>query len=799
MIKNYLKLTLRSLWKIKGYSAINILGLTVGLTSFLMILLYLNYELNYDRWDAELEKVYKVSLRDAENDISPNTQAPLATLLRENGSQIEASTRISTDATFEVPLSVGEKTFSQSGTISADSLFFSVFPYKIVAGDALNPLQKPNAMVISESMANKLFGNANPIGKTIKTFNSFDFEVTAIMENPEGPTHLNIEIVYRSPFEKQNYNWGNWSFHTYVKTKNILAGNDLETAIDRIYYTERLMKETGKTYDQYIKSANHTSLFVDAVHDIHNFPKHGTSNIGTISILLVLAILLLFTGAINFSNLSIASSLRRAKEVGIKKVLGSSRANLFWQFMVEIALQCTIALFLSFLLLSVAIPYFNQEFGVSLNLFGIGSSWSLIAQIAGCLVTVTLLSGLYPAVFLSRYNTTKVLKGDYSTGKQGLALRNGLIVVQFVVATFFIISIVVVNRQLTYMQQSDKGFSSEQVLRVQAFIQKNRDENFDQVKNELLRIPGVQSVAKTTKVPGDVLSDTSTMNFKHAGASYRLGSVKVSQDYFKTLNIDLVDGRSFNDNHADQHTRSAIINEAAAQKLGLKHAGGAYISYPDCDSVPIEVVGIVKNFNVLGFEQEIQPTVFTIGNDACVFQSGGAILVKLSGGDIDKTVTGIEKLWKDIEPGLGIRHSFLNENFQQLFANHLRLKRIVTFFGFTAIAMAIIGLFALTAFLIGRRTKEISIRKILGADLSDLGMLLGKDFLRLVALAVLIAIPLGWWATNAWLQGFAYKISLSAWQFVLSAAVLLIVAACTICIHIVKVSRSNISDNLRNE
>lgn len=799
MIKNYLKLTFRSLWKIKGYSAINILGLTVGLTSFLMILLYLNYELDYDRWNPELEKVYKVSIRDAENDIFPNTQAPLATLLRENGSQIEASTKISTDATFEVPLSVGEKTFSQSGTISADSLFFTVFPYKIVAGDTLNPLQKPNAMVISESMATKLFGSENPIGKTIKTFNSLDFEVTAIMQNPEGPTHLDIEIVYRSPFEKQNYHWNNWSFHTYVKTKNILTGNELETAIDRIYYTERLLKEKGKTYDQYIKSANRSSLFVDAVHDIHNFPKYGTSNIGTISILLALAVLLLFTGAINFSNLSIASSLRRAKEVGIKKVLGSSRSSLFWQFMVEIALQCVIALFFSILLVSIAIPYFNQEFGVALNLFGLGSSWSLMAQVVGCLVIVTLLSGLYPAVFLSRYNTTKVLKGDYSTGKQGLTLRNGLIVVQFVVAAFFIISIVVVNRQLTYMQHSDKGFSSEQVLRVQALMMKNREENFDQVKTELLRIPGVQSVAKTTKVPGDVFSDTSTMNFKHEGASYRMGSVKVSQDYFKTLNIDLIDGRSFNDSHADQHTRSAIINEAAAKRLGLKHAGGTYISYPDCDSIPVEVVGIVKNFNVLGFEQEIQPTVFTIGNDACVFQSGGAILVKLSGGDINKTVTGIEKLWKDIEPGLGIRHSFLDENFQQLFASHLRLQRIVTFFGFTAIAMAIVGLFALTAFLIGRRTKEISIRKILGADLSDLSILLGRDFLRLVALATLIAIPLGWWAADAWLQGFAYKISLHVWQFALSATVLLVIAAFTICIHIVKASRSNISDNLRNE
>lgn len=800
MIKNYLKLTFRNLWKIKGYSAINILGLTVGLTSFLIILLYLNYELNYDRWDPELEKVYKVSLRKAESDISPNTQAPLANLLREKGAQIEASTKISPDATFEAPLSVGEKTFSQSGMISADSLFFNVFPYKIVAGDALNPLQKPNAMVISEAMASKFFGKENPIGKTIKVFNSFELEVTAVMENPKGPTHLAIEIVHRSPFENDNYHWGNWSFHTYVKTKNVLAGNELESAIDQIYYRERLQKEKGKTYPEYIKSTNRESLFVDAVHDIHNFPKYGSSQISTISILLILAILLLFTGAINFSNLSIASSLRRAKEVGIKKVLGSSRGNLFWQFMIEIALQCIIALLLSILILSIAIPHFNREFHVSLSLFGLGSSWTLIAQVIGCLLVVTLLSGLYPAIFLSRYNTTKVLKGDYSTGKQGLALRNGLIVVQFVVAAFFIISIVVVNRQLTYMQHSDKGFSSEQVLRVQAFMMKTREENFDQVKNELLRIPGVQSVAKTTKVPGDVLSDTSTTDFKHKGESYRMGSVKVSQDYFKTLHIDLVDGRLFNNNHGDQHTRSAIINEAAAHKLGLQHAnGGMYISYLGCDSIPIEVVGIVKNFNVSGFEQEIQPTVFTIGNEACYFQSGGAILIKISGSDSHKTVAGIEKLWKDIEPGLGIRYSFLDENFQQLFASHIRLQRIVTFFGFTAIALAIVGLFALTAFLIGRRTKEISIRKILGADLGDLGILLGKDFIRLVALAVLIALPLGWWAADAWLQSFVYRISLNVWLFTISAAVLLVIAACTIGVHILKASRSNISDNLRNE
>lgn len=799
MIKNYLKFAFRNLWKSKGYATINILGLAVGLTSFLIILLYLNHELSYDRWSPELEKVFKVSLRDADNDISSNTQAPLAALLQEKTPQIEAATKISTDVTFEVPLAAGENVISQAGTISADSLFFKVFPYKIVEGDARTPLHKPNAMVISEHIAAKLFGTENPIGKTIKVFNSFECEVTAVIERPEGPSHLDIELVYRSPYEKNNYHWGNWSYYTYIKIKNPLPTDVVETTIDRIYYTERVMKDKTLSYHEFRKSGKQEGLFVDAVHDIHNFPKHGTSNMPTLSILLLLATLLLFAGAVNFSNLSIASSLRRAKEVGVKKVLGSSRARLFWQFMGEIVMQCLIALAISMLLLYIALPYFNQEFQVSLNIFGNQFSWNLLLQIILCLVAVTLLSGLYPAFFLSRYNTAKVLKGDYSSGKQGLALRNTLIVVQFVVAAFFIIGIAVVNRQLNYMQHFDRGFSGEQVLSIRALMMKTREDDFDKVKNELLRIPGVTSVAKSTKVPGDQFADTATMNFKHEGESYRLGSVKVSKDYFETLRIALIDGRYFNDSQADQSTRSAIINETAAHKLGLQQAGGKYIAYPNCDSIPIEVVGIVKDFNVLGLEQQIQPAVFTIGNQACMFQSGGAILVKLNGPDVQKSVAAIEELWKSIEPGFPIRYAFLDENFQHLFASHLRLQRIVAFFGTTAIAIAMIGLFALTAFLIGRRTKEISIRKILGANTSDLSLLLGKDFIRLIAIAVLIAVPLGWWAADEWLQNFAYRIPLNGWLFAMAACSVLVIATFTIGINIIKVSRANIAENLRDE
>lgn len=798
MIKNYFKTTLRNLWKNKAYSTINIVGLAIGLTSFLVLLLYLNHELSYDRWHPELGKVYKVSLR-AEEDIFNATQAPLAALLRDNASQVEAATSISLGARADIPLSFAEKTVTQTGIISADSLFFKVFPYTIVAGDALNPLNKPNAMVISEGMATKLFGSENPIGKTVKVYNAYECEVTAVMERPEGPTHLDIEVVHRSPNEKNNYHWQNWSYHTYAKTKDHISGKDLESAIDRIYYNEQLAESKGLPYAEFRESGSQEGLFVDAVHDIHNFPKHGSSNMATVSVLLVLATLLLFAGAINFSNLSIASSLRRAKEVGVKKVLGSSRARLFWQFMGEIALQCLIALTISILLLNVALPYFNWEFQVTLSLFGTGVFWSLATQIALCLLLVIALSGLYPAVFLSRYNTAKVLKGDYSTGKRGLTLRNGLIVVQFVVASFFIMGVAVVNSQLNYMQRFDKGFSGEQVVQIRPFMMDTREKNFDAVRNRLQEVPGVQSVSKTTKVPGDVFSDTSTMTFKYQDKNYRIGSVKVSKDYFETLGIQLIDGRLFNDSHADQHTRSVIVNETAAKKMGLQNAGGVFMTYANCDSIPMEVVGVVKDFNVLGLEQQIQPAVFTIGNEACVFQSGGALLVKLASDDVRQPVAAIEERWKTVEPGFGIRLSFLDDNFQQLFASHRRLQRIVTFFGFTAITIAIMGLFALTAFLVGRRTKEISIRKVLGAGVADLGMLLGRDFIRLIAVAVVIAVPIGWWAAHEWLQGFAYRTALNGWLFAWAACAVLAAAAFTVGIHTFKAARANIAANLRDE
>jgi putative ABC transport system permease protein len=796
MIKNYLKTACRNLLKNKAHSIINITGLAVGLASFIVILLYLNYELSYDKWDPSLNKVYKISFQE-EQDILQGTPAPLTTLLLENSPNVEAATAIIPAGDFESLLTAGDKKIYQTGGVEADSSFLKVFPYKIINGNAATALDKPNAIVISKGLSQKLFGNTDPLGKTIKIYKAFENEVTGVFQESDKPSHLDVQFIYRSPYEKQNLFWENFSYQTYVKTKQVLPVEKLEKNVDGIYYNQQL-KKNNQSLEDYRKAGHQSGLFVDAVKNLHNFPKHGSTNFLTVSVLLILAILLLVAGAINFSNLSIAVSIRRAKEVGVRKVLGSNRTQLLWQFMSEIALQCIISLCLAGLLTNLALPYFNREFNTNITFLQSGNALSISIQIALCLLIVIILSGLYPSVFFSYFNTTKVLKGDYSRGTKGMRFRNALITVQFAVSAFFIIGILIISRQMHFMQSKDKGFSGEQVMRIPT-TQKTREANFETVRSKLLAIPGVQYVSKSTTVPGDKVTDTSTAQFKYAGKDYRMGSVKVSSDYFKTLNIALVKGRFFNNSYRDENTRTAIINETAARKLNLIDPIGAIIHFPNCDTVPVQVVGIVKDFNVRGFESTVQPVVYTIGNKACMFQSGGAVLIKLNSSQMQKSIASIEQVWKSIEPDFPIRYSFLDDNFQKLFVSYKRLQKIISFFAAAAILISVMGLFALTAFLTGQRIKEIGIRKILGASLGDLTVLLGKDFIRLVLIAIIIALPLAWWVANKWLESFAYRTTISWWLFAIAALIVMVIALVTIGIQTIKAAIANPVKSLRTE
>jgi len=798
MFKNYLKMAWRNTWRSIHYNAISMVGLAAGLCSFMVILLYMNYELSYDRWNPELNKVYHVALYDHE-DFLRTTPAPLAGFLSQKYPNAATATMLQSSGDNESLLTAGERNIFQKNIVSVDSNFLKVFPYKLAAGNAANALNAPKTAILSRDLSHKLFGNANPIGKTLKLNNRANLVVTGVLQDAPGATHLPVGMLVHDAWGRgqSNISWDDYSYQTYVKLKHRENDADIEAAINRLYYNERL-KQEGVSFESYTKAAA-TYLFVDQAPRIHNFPKHGSSNFTTVTILLVLAVLLLLAGAINFSNLAIGQSISRAKEVGIRKVMGSGRKQLILQFMCETALQCFISLVVAAILLAIVLPYINRSFNISLGLLQPDEMLKVSLQLATCLLVIILLSGLYPAVTLSKFNAIKTLKGNYAVGRTGNLFRNSLIVLQFMVSVFFITGIIAIKSQLNFMQTKDKGFSGEQVMRIEA-RQETREGGFDNARNMLLAIPGVASVAKTTSVPGDNLfADTSTFPFKNDGKTYRMSSVKVSADYFKTLGVPLQAGRYFTNDAADEQTSTAVINQSAARKLNLADPIGGMIIFPGCDSLPVKIVGVVKDFNIKGFESGIQPVVYTIGNKACLFQSGGAILVKLDNRYAHQSIAAITQAWKKIEPAFPLRHSFIDQNFEQLFIAYGRLEKVITFFGIVAIMISLMGLFALTAFFTRQRTKEIGVRKVLGATVVQLAGLLSKAFIYLVLLAVLIITPFSWWAVTQWLQTFAYHVTISWWMFAAAGAIAVIIAIITVSFQSVKAALANPANSLRSE
>lgn len=796
MFRNYLKTAWRNLVKSRLYASINIVGLAIGIASFVVILIYLNYELSYDKWDASLKRVYKIGLQ-SNGDILQMTPAPLAEFLARNYPNAEAATAIMPSGDFEILLSAGDKKIYQNGLVFVDSSFLQVFPYKLAAGDVPTALNAPNAAIISEELAHKLFGTDNPMGKTIKVYNSIECLVTGILKKPDGPSQLHVEMLFRDPGSNQNKFWENFSFHTYIKTKQPVSGATLENSINRIFYNVRL-KEGSEDFETYKKQHPQTAFFSDAVTNLHNFPKHGDSQFKITLVLLVLSVFLLVAGAINFSNLSLARAITRAKEVGVRKVLGSRRSHIIIQSLVEISMQCLVSLLLALLLVQIALPYFSKNFDLPLHLFNGQNTASIGLQVAASFIFIILISGLYPALFLARYQTAEVLKGAYTRGKQGVFFRNSLLVVQLTLSALFITGMIVINRQMTFMQQKDLGFNAIQVLRIEA-QQKTREQNFMQVQQALSAIPGVTYVSKSTAVPGSSEVDTTTWEFNYAGNSVRLNSTKISVDYFKTMDIKLLQGRLFAADHPEDLDNTAILNETAFRKLGGSNAIGQQIRFPFCDSIPYTIVGVVKDFNVQGLQAAVQPVIYTTSNAHCGYQSGGAILVKLTTNHVQQTLSGIANSWKTIEPDFPIRYSFLDDDFQRLFREHTRLSKIILFFTIVSIVIAVIGLFALTSFLAQQRVKEIGIRKVLGASVQNITTLLSKDFIRLVVIAIFIAMPVSWWALHSWLEAFAYRISLRGWMFVLAGFITIALTVLTVSIQAVRSAKANPVKNLRTE
>ncbi len=795
MFRNYCKIAFRNLVKNKFTSFVNIGGLAVSLASFLIILLYLNFELSYDRWDPSLQQVYRVSRISARNYNDNPTPAPLAPLLQQYMPEVTAYTRIQPSGSYEALLGYGEKKVYQRDIVMADSGFLQVFPYRLLAGHAATAFREKGSALITPELANKLFGKEDPIGKVILLRNQVPFTITGIIAT-DGPSHLHASLVLRMSGMPDNNAWSNISFISYIRVRKAMPLAELEDKANRIFYDYHEKKD-GKSYEAFVAAGNTPSLLMDAVKDIHNFPRFGNSPFKTTMILFLLAGLLLLSGALNSSNLSLVRTLQRSREVGVRKVLGSSTKQVLGQFLLEVSLQCGISLLLAFLLCVVTLPLFNQTFGLSLSFSRQMQSYTMLWQCAAALIAIVIISGVYPALVFARMGAVRVLKGNFSMGTTGKHFSRSLIVVQFAVSVFFIISVLVMAHQMNFMKHRDIGFNPAQVVQIEA-MQPTREENFDQTRARLLRIPGVQYVAKTTAVPGSERLDTSSMEFHYAGNKTALTSVRVSNDFFLTLGIRVLLGRMFSEAHPEDQDNTAIINESAARRLGVQaSAVGSQISYAACDSIPYEIVGIVKDFQVQGFDSHVRPTLYSISNKHCTYQSGGALLVKVGTANLDKTLVDINRLWETVEPGLPLHYSFLDDNFQRLFSNYQRVQYIIRVFTLISIFIAVMGLLALTAYVTEQRTREIGIRKVLGASVGGIVALLSKDFLILVIFSVLLAAPVAWYLLERWLQDFAYRVEVSWYLFVVAGVGALLIALVTVGLRAWRAASVNPVHSLR--
>ena len=796
MFRNYCKIAFRSLIKNRFTSFVNIGGLAISLTSFLLILLYLNYELSYDQWDPSLKQVYRVSQQSESNFANNPAPAPLAPFLQQHMPEITAYTRIQPSGNYELLISYGNKKLYQKDVLMADSGFLQVFPYRLLAGNAATAFGEPSSALISEEVSHKLFGNADPIGKVIQIFNKMPFTVTGVIAMPESPTHLQASMILQNPMTAGIDNaWSNISFISYVRLSKPMPVTELEDKVNRTFYDYH-EKKGDLSYAAFLQSGQIPSLLTDPVKDIHNFPRFGKSPFKTTMILFLLAGLLLLSGALNSSNLSLVKTLQRSREVGVRKVLGSSRKQILGQFLLEVSIQCGISLLLAVILCLLTLPIFNQTFGLSLSFFRQMQSYTMLWQCGAALLAIVLISGLYPALVFARQGVAGVLKGNFSLGTTGKRFSHSLIVVQFAVSVFFIVSVLVMAHQMDFMKHRDIGFNPAQVVQIEAMSQ-TRENDFGKTRAKLLRIPGVQAVSKTTAVPGSQSVDTSSTEFRYGGGSKSLTSVRVSSDFFLTLGIPVLMGRAFSDDHPEDQDNTAIINESAARSLGVTAPIGSRISFAACDSIPYEIVGVVKDFQVQGFDSYIRPTLYSISNAHCTYQSGGALLVKVNTANLDKTLAAINKEWETVEPGFPLRYSFLDDNFQQLFSSYSRVRYIIYVFTVISIFISVMGLLALTVYITEQRTKEIGIRKVLGASVGGIVALLSKDFLILVILSAIIATPVAWYLLERWLRDFAYHVQISWLLFALAAAGALLIAFATVGLQAWKAASANPVTSLR--
>jgi putative ABC transport system permease protein len=816
MFANYLKVALRSLLKRKIFTLINILGLATGMTVCLLIILFIRDELSYDRFQENGDRIYRVVLerkypgRSTSYAIIP---VSIGGAIQHEFPEVSLSTGLQDffgNDNFLVK--IGDKLFEEKKVLTADSNFFRVFSTHLLSGDTATALKDPNQAVINETTAKKLFGSADgAIGKSFETDGHLQFRISGVCSDLPDNSHMAFHIlisVSSFPFSKQR-DYTGFSTYTYLLLNKGASPEALEAKFPRIidkYVSGDIARNFGMTFPQFLASGNGYHYYLQPLRKIHLISDleaeiRPNGSMRAVTIFGIIAIFILGIACVNFVNLSTARSMERAKEVGIRKTFGSGKSSLVVQFLVESILISFFSIVLALLLILLLLPFFNILSGKDLSLLGFLDPLTVILLVVfGLLVGV--LAGLYPAFVLSSFQPIKVLKGKFQSNRYGTALRNGLVIFQFAISILLIICTIIVNRQMRYMLGDKLGFKKDHIIEIERTdLVKEKAKAF---RTELGRIHGVEKVSGVSGMPGGENFIGITWQEEGSKESMTGRGVVVDDQFASTLDLQIAEGRFFSDAFG-RDSVSLVLNETAVKALGLQEPviGKRLVSkdvfFNNLKDTPVvyTVVGVVKDFHFQTLHQAIEPLVFA--NVSKFGDISPITSVRIRGDDLGTTLSAIERTWKNFVPQRPFHYTFLDQDLAALYKAEQTVQRVFTVFSILAIFIACIGLLGLAAYATQQRMREISIRKVLGANAGSIVSMLSKDFLKLVTLSAIIAFPLAWFAMHAWLQGFAYRIGLSWWIFILAWIISLTITLLTISFQAIRAALANPIKTLRSE
>jgi len=801
MFKNYLKVAFRSLNKNRVYAFINILGLALGLTVTILVFMFVKDETSYEKHWSGYERVYRTGIKAdmmGQKMDAPISPSPMANTLRTEFANVETATRIKAGGQEILMRREQTKVYIQN-IASADSTFFKVFDYEFIHGDPNTALNEDNALVLTEGSARKLFGDKNAMGEIVNYDNRRDLIVKGVVKEPQGQAHFQFDM-FTADNNIENI-WMSNNFYTYVKLKEGVDVADFEVEMKANFLkkiepdVERFLKIT---VEEFLKQGNSFDYQLQPLQEIHlhshkDWEIRQNGNIMYIYVFIGIALLVILIAGINFMNLSTARSGKRAKEVGVRKVTGASRKMLIVQFLIESIIQSFIALFLAFILVELFLPGFNNVMETNLTLFNDHINQTLLFSL---LITLLygLFAGSYPAFFLSAFQPIAVLKGDLTKTKGGASLRKGLVIMQFTASTILIIGMIIIFQQISYMQNKDIGFKGDQVIIVP--IQSDQmTENFRNYNDIFLKNSNVLSVSRASFFPGDTPNQTM---FKLEGSIEQLPlwNMNVDYDFLKTLDIKLMEGRIFDREKDSDSIPSFILNETAVKNLNIENAVGRRMETlinQQGDTRYGTIVGIVKDFHIEGFNQPIRPMVLSVSNNVW-FAS-----FKIAPNDMNRTIAFIEKEWNKLEPSHPFRYTFLDQKFGALLRQQENFGTMFFFLTILAIIISAMGLYGLASYTAEQRTKEIGIRKVLGASVGQIMNMLTKDFMKLVLLSNLFAWPITYLLAKNWLSNFSYQIDMPLLPFIFATLLALIIALITVSYQAYQAANSDPVNALKYE